>query len=83
MTNFELMAVFVPVAVTGVGVLIRVMIRLERVVTIVDRELNPNGGSSLRDRIVRMETELAVMCHGQADRVETPHRWDDPDGHPV
>lgn len=55
---------------TASSLLLRMEGRLKRVETIVARELNPNGGDSLRDRVVRIEARMWVRDHTIAAHIE-------------
>lgn len=62
-------------AVIGAGgtvsaLLLRMEGRVKRVETIVARELTPNGGESLRDRVVRIEARMWVRDHRTAAHIE-------------
>ena len=83
MTEVLVASLVAPAVLASVAMLIRVMIRVERLATVVDRELTPNGGSSLRDRVVRIELSLQALHHQHAFDTETPHGWDPPDRIPV
>lgn len=83
MTEILVASLVAPAVLASVGMLIRVMVRVERLATVVERELNPNAGSSLRDRVMRIELSLQALHHRHAYDTETPHGWDSPDGTPV
>jgi len=72
MTVAEIVQIAGPTLVVLGGVW-RLSGRLSAIETVIDRELNPNGGKSLRDRVVRIEAQL------DAYRL---NRWDEPEGTP-
>lgn len=62
-----LLAVGGSFAIPVVALLIRAESRLKRIETIVERELTRNGGTSLRDRVVRIEYQLQSLNHNLAE----------------
>ena len=51
----------------GTGLLVRLVIQVTRIQSIVERELQPNGGDSLRDRVVRIEAQFHAHLLNKAD----------------
>lgn len=58
--------VLVSIALAAGGLLIRVALKVEKLDSIISRELTPNGGESLRDRVIRIDHSVSALQHDRA-----------------
>lgn len=91
MTETIVAAIIAPAVLAAVGLLVRLKVDVSRIDNTVRRELTANGGSSLRDRVVRIEAQLeAIRLEAQIEATrmqrathDSNNRWDDPTGNPI